>query len=74
MLTNMDNSCIKIESFNLFAHDIEVGIYRNSFGCFAVVMREGCNVKGLTCVSRTQASDIYAVCVEKIKSKYVDLN
>lgn len=64
----------KIKCSEFVPQNIEVGIYQNAVGAFAVVMREGKEVKGLLCLSEEQANDLFETCIDKVKTKFNVLN
>lgn len=64
----------KIIGYELLERNVEIGIFQNSIGSYAVVMRQGGATKGMLCLSFEQASDVYTSCVEKISTKFIVLN
>jgi len=62
----------KVMSFDdLLVLGIEVAMFENEVGNFAVVMRRDRDVKGILCISRKQADYVYKGCVKKAVEKYV---
>jgi hypothetical protein len=62
----------KVKDFNdLLIDDIQVCQFTNPIGSYVVVTRDGFEVKGMVCMSQEQADDVFNVCVNKAKSRYV---
>jgi len=62
----------KVASFDdLTVLGIEVAMFENSVGGFAVVMRRDRQVKGLLCINREQADNLFRACVDKAVEKYI---
>ena len=62
----------KVASFDdLTVLGIEVAIFENSVGGYAVVMKQQKKVKGLLCITRKQADDLYDTCVRKVVERYI---
>jgi len=64
----------KIKCSEFIPQNIEVGIYQNPVGSYAVVVRDGKVVKGMLCLSLEQADDLFNVCVDKVNNKFTTLN
>jgi len=62
----------KVTSFDdLMIIGIEVAMFENDSGGFAVVMRRDKQIKGLLCITRSQADDLFKVCVDKAVERYI---
>lgn len=59
-----------VQSFKI-GQAIEVGMYKGTVGDYCIVTRDGRKVKGMLCLSELQACDMFAVCVKKVRSKYI---
>ena len=64
----------KIKCSEFIPQNMEVGIFQNSVGSYAVVMRRGDIMKGMLCLSLEQADDVYKTCVDRVNIKFNVLN
>ena len=62
----------KVMSFDdLLVLGIEVAMFENEVGNYAVVMRREKDVKGILCINRKQADHMYKACVKKACERYI---
>ncbi len=65
-------SAKKVASFDdLLVLGIEVVMFENEVGNFAVILRRNKVVKGLLCINRKQADYIYKACIKKVVERYI---